>query len=70
MGNRVQNSTTAFKFHDLSFVMSIYPDEYRSLSLEINHDPLHLFEILEDSNQTIIEFDKYTVSGVMEEHEI
>lgn len=70
MGYRVHNSTTAFKFHDSQYVMSIFPDEYRALRLELNHDPLHLVEILEESNETINEFDKYTVSGMMEEHEI
>lgn len=70
MGYRVQNSTTAFKFHDSQYVMSIFPDEYRSLRLELNHDPIHLVEILEESNEVINEFDKYTISGIMEEHEI
>lgn len=70
MGNRVQNSITAFKFHDSQYIMSIFPDEYRSLRLKLNHDPMDLVDILEESNEVINEFDKYTVSGVMEEHEI
>lgn len=70
MGNRVQNSTTAFKFHGSQYIMSIFPDEYRSLRLELNYDPMNLVDILEESNEVINEFDKYTISGVMEEHEI
>lgn len=70
MAYRVQNSTTALKFHDSQYVMSIYPEEYRSLTLELNYNPMDLVDILEESNEVINELDKYTISGIMEKDDI
>jgi len=70
MSERVKNSTVAFKFHDSQYVMSVFPYEYGLLRQQLNHDLMKLFQILEESNITINEFDKYTISGVMEEHEV
>jgi len=59
MAKRVQYATSAFEIGNER--ISIFPDEYRKLVMNLNYNPAHLMFILERSNQTIIEFDKYTL---------